>query len=226
MKTKILIMGIIFFGGLFLPTFAAKADSCGSPILCSASTVGQTCCLDANTSGSCQLVAGYYICVSSTPSSGSTAPTPATTAPAATTTTVATIPFINPLQFNTVDALVSSILSNLNGIIIVLAIIFIIIGGILYITSTGNDKRMEAAKACITGALIGLAIAIAAPSFLKEIAIVLGWNNVSAQLSKRSHPIDHRPQRPELPARNRWNSGHHHDDCRRSDVSHFGGRRG
>ena len=38
---------------------------------------------------------------------------------------------------------------------------------------------MTLAKNAITAALIGLALAIAAPSFLKEIAAVLGWKDVN-----------------------------------------------
>ena len=138
-----------------------------------------------NCSGKCtssqtckQQTDGSWSCVNNP--AAATPATPAT--PAATTTgTPQTFTFTNQLQFNTVqDLLTKGLLPALQGIIVVLAIIFIVIGGILYITSTGDDKRMETAKACITGALIGLALAIAAPSFLKQISIILNWNGASA----------------------------------------------
>jgi hypothetical protein len=111
-------------------------------------------------------------------SSSTPAPTASSNSGAATVSgTTSTITFPNPLQYNTVqDLLTQGLLPALQGIIVVLAIIFIIIGGIMYITSGGNDKRMGTAKACITAAMIGLALAIAAPSFLKEIATVLNWS--------------------------------------------------
>lgn len=83
------------------------------------------------------------------------------------------IEFKNPLSLNTVDALLTSILSALRGVIVTLSIIFIVIGAVLYITSAGNEKQSGMAKKAITASMIGLAIGIAAPSFLKEIYKIL-----------------------------------------------------
>ena len=91
-----------------------------------------------------------------------------------------TINFTNPLAFNTVEEVLNSILGTLRGIIVVLALVFIVIGAVLYVTSAGNDKQMETAKSAITAAMIGLAIGIAAPSFLKEIGNILGWGPVNS----------------------------------------------
>jgi peptide methionine sulfoxide reductase MsrB len=82
--------------------------------------------------------------------------------------------FANPLQFDTVQGFFGSVLSALQQIIVVLSIIFIIIGGVLYITSAGNEERMKTAKGAITASMIGLAIGIAAPSFLKEVYSIMG----------------------------------------------------
>ena len=88
-----------------------------------------------------------------------------------------TIAFSNPLNFNTVEDLANNVLSTVRSIVVVLSIIFIIIGGILYITSAGDDNRMKTAKGAITASMLGLAIGIAAPSFLKEIYNILGGND-------------------------------------------------
>jgi hypothetical protein len=93
-----------------------------------------------------------------------------------------TIIFKNPLQFNTVQEVFGSLLGALQGIIVTLSLIFIVLGGLMYITSAGDDKRMSAAKAAITAAVIGLVIGIAAPSFLKEISLVLGWNDTASSV--------------------------------------------
>lgn len=90
--------------------------------------------------------------------------------------TTSSVEFTNPLAFDTVEELLSNVLSRLRGIIVILSIIFMVIGAILYITSAGNDGRMKTAKGAITAAMIGLAIGIAAPSFLREISDILGWN--------------------------------------------------
>lgn len=70
-------------------------------------------------------------------------------------------------------------MGTIQGIIVVLSIIFIIIGALIYITSGGSESRITLAKGAISAAMIGLALAIAAPSFLKEIAAILGWSGVN-----------------------------------------------
>lgn len=94
-----------------------------------------------------------------------------------------TINFTNPLKFCTVEKILTSALGTLQGIILTLSIIFIVLGGIFYITSAGNEKRITAAKGTLTAAVIGLAIGIAAPSFLKEISTILGWNSAPSEVA-------------------------------------------
>jgi amino acid transporter len=95
-----------------------------------------------------------------------------------------TISFCNPLgDINTVEAVLTNLLNKLQGIIVTLSIIFIIVGAILYITSAGNEKRMTTAKGAITASMIGLAIGIAAPSFLHEISGILGWTGETSDTS-------------------------------------------
>lgn len=88
--------------------------------------------------------------------------------------------FQNPLTFTDVNALVCAILNFFQGIIVVLALIFIIVGAFLYITSGGDEGRLTLGKKSILGALIGLAIGVAAPMLLREVANLLGWNAFAA----------------------------------------------
>ncbi|MDP1883764.1 MAG: hypothetical protein Q8L10_00160 [Candidatus Moranbacteria bacterium] len=97
-----------------------------------------------------------------------------TSANTAATGTTVTTTFVNPIRFSTVSEVVGALLSNLKGIIATVAILFIVIGGVMYILSGGNEKTITTAKNTITSALIGLAIALAAPTFLKEIQNILG----------------------------------------------------
>lgn len=91
--------------------------------------------------------------------------------------------YANPLKFNTLEGVLGSALSTMQNMIVVLAIIFIVVGAVLYITSAGNESRMNTAKAAITASMIGLALGIAAPSFLKEISAALGWGAVDAAIA-------------------------------------------
>lgn len=84
------------------------------------------------------------------------------------------IEFDNPIEFNTVESLLAKVLRTIQSIVAVLAILFIVIGAVIYITSGGNQQRTELAKNAIGASLIGLALAVAAPSFLKEIYTALG----------------------------------------------------
>lgn len=85
------------------------------------------------------------------------------------------VTFTNPLNFTTVQGATGAILSALQGIIVTLALVFLVLGGVFYVVSGGDEGKIKTAKGAITAAMIGLAIGIAAPSFLKEIADILDW---------------------------------------------------
>jgi len=86
-----------------------------------------------------------------------------------------TVGFSNPLGFSTVQEAVGAFLAALQGIIVLLALVFLVLGGVLYVISAGDEGKIKTAKGAITAAMIGLAIGIAAPSFLKEISTILNW---------------------------------------------------
>lgn len=73
-------------------------------------------------------------------------------------------------------------LAYTQGVIVTIALVFLVLGGIMYIFSAGDQKRADGAKAMITAAMIGLAIGIAAPSFLKEIATILNWGSGTSNI--------------------------------------------
>jgi len=131
------------------------------------------CTSGTQTSDSCN-DAGEVCCVNSSSSGGNV-----TTETGSGTGSCAdgSICFTSPLAFTTVEGVLGSILSTLQGIIVLISIVFIVIGAVMYIMSAGNDDMIKKAKSAITAAMIGLAIGIAAPSFLREIATILGWGN-------------------------------------------------
>ncbi|NCU42078.1 MAG: hypothetical protein EOM19_05175 [Candidatus Moranbacteria bacterium] len=85
----------------------------------------------------------------------------------------AVIEFENPLKYDTVQEVVGALLAALQGIIVLLSIVFIVIGAVMYVTSAGNEGMVKLAKGAILASMIGLAIGIAAPTFLKEIYDIL-----------------------------------------------------
>ncbi len=88
--------------------------------------------------------------------------------------------FKNPLAFDNVESLLSNIMGAVQKIIVVLALVFIVIGALMILTSAGNSGMVEKGKGAITMALVGLALGVAAPSLLKELSIIIGWNDGAA----------------------------------------------
>jgi len=86
----------------------------------------------------------------------------------------ASVTFQNPLKANTVAQVLQSIMGYLKGIAGTIAVIFIIIGGIMYMLSAGNKEMMERGKKTLLYAIAGAAIVLAAPTFLKEIMTIIG----------------------------------------------------
>lgn len=157
MIKKLLLSGIfLVLGALALvPEHSVQAQACTAPNLCQPAPVCQPGWQAAT--GTC--IGGQVCCGPQQPASGNPG-------------------YFNPLKFDSVEGVLAGLLQALRNIIVVLSIIFIVIGAVMYILSAGNESRMNTAKAAITAAIVGMALAIAAPSFLKELAAILGWTNV------------------------------------------------
>ncbi len=81
---------------------------------------------------------------------------PANTAPEPTI-----IPFNQPVKGD-VNTIIQRIINGLFALIATVSIIFIVIGGFRLVFSQGSDEAVKKTKATITGALIGLVVAILA----------------------------------------------------------------
>ncbi|NTW14278.1 MAG: hypothetical protein HGA31_04600 [Candidatus Moranbacteria bacterium] len=176
MKRVFPVFFLLAFGFL-LPGDSPAEAACGGTCkaICTNGTETQSgTCSVAN--GDPATSAGLYCCTA-TSTGGS-----ATTASGSTTIT-----FINPLNYDTVQEVLGVFLTYTQGVIVTIALVFLVLGGIMYIFSAGDEKRANSAKTMITAAMIGLAIGIAAPSFLKEIATILDWgngtNNIPAEVN-------------------------------------------
>jgi hypothetical protein len=90
------------------------------------------------------------------------------------TTASTTTTFINPITSTSIDQVLTSLLTALSGLVVTLAVIFIVLGGILYMMSAGDPGMIKRAKDCWLFSLIGLAIVVAAPTFLKQVIEILG----------------------------------------------------
>ncbi len=128
-------------------------DSSGASPVCESPKADGTCNLGTRKDGACSTYC---------PTSGPTG---------ASATSIA---FINPITSNSISDVLGKVMTALSGLVITLAIIFIVLGGILYMMSAGDPGMITRAKACWLSSVIGLAIVVAAPTFLKEVINVLG----------------------------------------------------
>lgn len=77
--------------------------------------------------------------------------------------------FNSATNYPTVNALTDAIVNWFLSITAGLAILFLIIGGIYYVTAFGDDKRIEEAKKIITYAIFGLALILISYSVVATV---------------------------------------------------------
>lgn len=82
-------------------------------------------------------------------------------------------------NFNSLTNLTASgiISGAINLVLVVVALVFffiLVLGGLKWVTSGGDEKKVGAARAQITNALIGLAIVFAAWAIMKLIETIFG----------------------------------------------------
>lgn len=73
-------------------------------------------------------------------------------------------------SMNDVWTVVANLIRIALGVAGYLAIIFIIVGGIMFIVSQGDPQRIQRAKSVITNAIVGLVVAVTASAVVGFIA--------------------------------------------------------
>lgn len=93
----------------------------------------------------------------------------------------------NPVGVGSLTNFFENVMVKLGSIVAYLAVLAIVIGGIMYLISGmggGNENMKKMAQTTIVFAVIGLALTVAAPAFLKQIKIiVLGGANANMPVS-------------------------------------------
>lgn len=160
---KIIFLGIsLFFVSLVTTSSALAADAD-----CTAA------------GGACKATCGPVISGVACSTSGYSCCGTASVAPASGANIDISVP--NPLGFSSVEGfLTGGILRWLQGVIVTLSLVFFVIGALLYITGGVDKGNIDKGKAAMTAALIGLALGIGAPTFLKEIYTIFGVSGAPA----------------------------------------------
>ncbi len=138
------------------------------------------CCVNKGDPSKCKDYTTAADCTGGTPnanacSSISTCPQYSDSSGGSSSTTTS-VSFTNPASFSDINGFLTALLTALKGFVVTLAIIFIVIGGILYMLSGGNPGMVKRAKDCWLFSVIGFAIVIAAPTFLKQVQLIMGSN--------------------------------------------------
>ncbi len=79
-----------------------------------------------------------------------------------------------------VNGLIKTVINWMLGIAFAIAVIFLIIGGFMYITSAGNEESAEKGKGTVVNALIGIVIIILSYVIVNVVANLVTNNNVGA----------------------------------------------
>lgn len=79
----------------------------------------------------------------------------------------------NPIMPNSFGELFQQAMRYVQGIAGTVAVVFIIVGGIMYMISAGSKEMAERAKKTLTYAFVGIALVIAAPYFLSDMMLIL-----------------------------------------------------
>jgi hypothetical protein len=88
----------------------------------------------------------------------------------------------NPINPSAADPLavaeLTTVISNLQGwlvgILAAVATLFLVIGGLRYVTAAGDPSAVERAKGALKSAAIGYALAILAPVIMTALKGILG----------------------------------------------------
>ncbi|MPZ26483.1 MAG: hypothetical protein GEV12_08500 [Micromonosporaceae bacterium] len=79
-----------------------------------------------------------------------------------------------PDQPNSLPEVIDGLKLWIMGIIAAIATLFLVIGGLRYITAGGDPAQVEQAKGNMKSALLGYALAVLAPIILQVLQSILG----------------------------------------------------
>lgn len=88
-----------------------------------------------------------------------------------------TVEIPNPLDCDDAECIVDKIAIAIRPIAVAVAIVMIIISGIQYITSTGDEEKIKRAKKTMLYTVIGLVIVIMASFLIGILGEIFGFTN-------------------------------------------------
>jgi hypothetical protein len=68
------------------------------------------------------------------------------------------IPLDNPLSVNSVPLLINKVIQGILGVVGAIALLYLILGGLMWLTSQGNTEKVKKGKETLVWAVAGLAM--------------------------------------------------------------------
>lgn len=90
---------------------------------------------------------------------------------------------------DTIRACILYAIGELQYIVVGVTVVVIIVAGIIYLFSGGNEQLATKAKMTLMGAVLGFAIVIGASILINEVGRALGWQGVQDQEGEGAHGI-------------------------------------
>lgn len=82
----------------------------------------------------------------------------------------------NPLQASSIPLLIGNVIKGILGVVGALALFFLVWGGMMWMTSTGNSQRIQKGKETIVWAIMGLVAIFVSYAVLRLVLSTLGAN--------------------------------------------------
>lgn len=83
-------------------------------------------------------------------------------------------PLPNPLGINTVPKLAERVINGILGVVGAVALLYMVWGGVTWMTSGGNSERIKKGKDTVVWAILGLALIFSSYVIVEFVLEVLG----------------------------------------------------
>ena len=80
----------------------------------------------------------------------------------------------NPLQYDTIEALIAAILAFLRNLAITVTALVIVVAGYMFVTSMGDPQKVTNARRMVIYSMVGLAVILVAEGIVALIRKIIG----------------------------------------------------
>jgi heme O synthase-like polyprenyltransferase len=94
------------------------------------------------------------------------------------------------IRDSTLSEIALKVLNFLLGMAGILTLIMLVVGGIVYLTSAGDEERIEWGKKTFTYSVIGIIIVLSAMVIVRQVAVFFAGSSSSAAQTSVTQGVD------------------------------------